>query len=242
MKKNNYSLEELPNGIKVYQSNDLYKFTKDAIDLAKLNVQENKVNINWQSEVDHIKNIRNNIETLETIDSTNIGSLIEVMQVIDGIAFNYGENSSKNSLIITKSAITDLMDGIVENLKSNTTNLSEDELIKAQLINNFIDGDIDGDVSENVIGLNIQALKTWKDEDWENANHKENTESNKVGFKWANEITCLNELIEAIKGVDLSDCSTQELKTAKLMSEVVKKLQDLQKVCNIIVYNESAGE
>lgn len=43
--KNNYSLEELPNGIKVYQSNNLYKFTKDAIDLAKFCVIKSTDNV-----------------------------------------------------------------------------------------------------------------------------------------------------------------------------------------------------
>ena len=32
---NNLTIEEFPNGIKIYQGLDGYKFTKDAVDLAK---------------------------------------------------------------------------------------------------------------------------------------------------------------------------------------------------------------
>lgn len=209
-----------------------YKFTANGENLSDnenainsfldtIEVELNKdKDFNWAKEFGHVGILRDQLETLASIGSENIGDLETLGSIIDGIALNYGEDEVKNSDIITKIAVVELMEKMVKSLEYKNLEITDEDYAKKILINNFLNGDIDGDSSnDSNVGISFDALKE-DSFDWAVAKNEEVGK----GFKWANEFNYINEVISAIEN------ATGDL-TLSAQTAILEVINN----CNIVV-------
>ena len=191
------------------------------------NLTNEKIDFNWEKEINHVKNLEDKLESLTSINSESINSLSSIGDVLDNIAFNY-DDESKNSDIITKSAIVELMQSMIDSLKYTNLQASDENYVKKLLINNFLAGDIDGDATNNstnsTVGISLAGLD--KDFNWETAKN----ETVGAGFKWTNEFKCLNYVVDEINKSTSSDLAT-------LINVATNAILEVERKCNIIIYN-----
>ncbi len=166
----------------------------------------------WEKELGHIDNLKNNQETMKSIDIFDENAKTDTLgKMFDSIAYNYSPNESKNSELITKNMINTLISDMLEASKSKLD--ISDDAVRLKVV---------GVV--NNIKNNISSINSSSSYDYSNATCGDGTST--IAFSWANELKWYNFVV--LKLQENKTTSLPELKDADVPSKCVTiKTEDI---------------